>query len=168
MDSNLGVTNSKSNSRKLVGGGVAREGVTLLAAVVLGAWDGVVDCLGSSVVNECQSGTGVSNSCVTRAVDSLAVHGSRSRLEGPEALTVVDSSVDDLVTGGVDSFLVNVAECVEGVVALSSSLTQMSSEELCIRWDQVLGDQVLHWGLNSLRLDGVDAAPSQTEQTVSL
>lgn len=44
----------------------------------------------------------------------------------------------------------------------------MSSEELCIRWDQVLRDQVLHWCLNSLRLDSVDATPSQAEQTVSL
>lgn len=168
MNSNLGVTNSKSDSRKFIGRGVAREGVALLGAVIFGAGDGVVDCLDSGIVNKGQCGTGVSDSGVTRAVDSLAVHGCRSRLEGPEALAVVDIGVCDLVTGGAHGILVNVAESVEGVVALYGGFAQVGGEELCIGWDQVLGDQVLHWCLNSLGLDGVDAAPSQTEQTVSL
>lgn len=163
MNSNLGVTDSKGNSRKLVGRGVAGEGITLLGAIVLGAWDSVVDCLDSGIVNKGQSGTGVSDSGIARAVDSLAINSSRSRLEGPEALAVVDVGVNNLITGGTDRILVNVAECIEGVVALGGSLTEMSSEELRVRWDQVLRDQVLHWCLNSLGLNSVDAAPSQAE-----
>lgn len=118
MNSNLGVTDSKSDRRKLVSRCVAGECVALLAAVVLGTWDGVIDGLDSSVVNKGQRGTGVSDSGVARAVDSLAVHGGRSRLEVPEALAVIHIGIDNLVTGGADNILVNIAECVERIVAL--------------------------------------------------
>lgn len=73
MNRELLVANCKGDDWKLIRGGVGREDVALLVAIILGAWDFVVDGLAGCVVNKSKRSTSVSNSCIARAINGLSI-----------------------------------------------------------------------------------------------
>lgn len=92
--------------------GGAREGVATLVVVELGAGDAGVVILNDGIVNQEQTGTGISNTSDGRTrrparADSVTRGG-----EGPETLALVDGGVDNLALelGGID-----VAEVVSAI-----------------------------------------------------
>lgn len=115
LNRKLVASDGKCDNGKLVRSGAGREDVALLSRIVLGAGDGIIDCLARSIGNQGQSGPGICDGGVTGLADSLSIHGGRSRVELPEALGVIDRCVLNLLAGSSYGILVNVPERVEAL-----------------------------------------------------
>ena len=111
VDVELLVADCKAHDWQLVGRGVGREEVTLLLAIELATWDGVVDFFTYGVIHKRERGACIGDGGVARASDGLASDGRGGGCELPEPLRVIDRCiVRCLTTQGV---LVDVAEGVE-------------------------------------------------------
>ena len=105
------IPNSKTDNRQLIGSVACWEDVALLARVVCAAWDGLVDSLAGRVVDKAEGGSRIGNGGVAGALNCLASDHRRGGVEHPEALGVIDGSVE----GGLaaEGSLINVAEGIE-------------------------------------------------------
>ena len=103
--------NSKADNGQLIGSIACREDVALLGGVVFAAWDGLVNSLAGRVIDKAEGGSRIGNGGVAGALNCLASNHCRSGVEHPEALGVIDGSVE----GGLaaEGGLINVAEGIE-------------------------------------------------------
>lgn len=167
VDGELRVANRKGDRRQLVWACIAREDVALDAAVVRSAGDGAVDGLEGLVVDKSEGGARVGNGRVSRAVDGLPVHGGGGGAELPETLAFINRGVRDLLTCRLDGVLIEIAECVPGLIVGLFGRSQVDRKELLGLGNLILSDQVLHGGLDRVGLHGVDVAKCQSEQTIT-
>ena len=162
-------TDREAHDGELVDGGVGRVDVSLLRGIVFAAWNGLVDGFAGCVVNESESGSGISNGGVARAFDCLAGYDCRGAVEHPEALGVVNGRVvRGLAAKGV---LVNVAKGVEGfafvwIVGVFDR-AKIGGEELGSLGNIVLRYHILNGSLHGVGSDGVDGSPGETEETIA-
>ncbi|KAH0373701.1 acid protease, partial [Aureobasidium melanogenum] len=88
----------------------------------------------------------------------------KRRSSSVEALRVVDRGVVDGLA--VSDGSVDVAECVEAVLAALDS-REVSGEQFSILGDIILAYHAFDGGTDGCRLDCVDGAPSQAQQTIA-
>ena len=102
---------------------------------------------------------------------SNAVDQRKRRRELPEAVGVVDRGVPDTAASGLDNFLIDVPERVEGLPlrgVLIFVASEVCGEELLVGLDLGLCDHVVYWCLHGHRLNSVDRALCRLSATVRL
>ena len=159
----------EAHDGEFVDGGVGGEEVSLLGGIVFAAGDGVVDGFAGAVVDEGEGRAGVGDGLVAGPLDGLAGDDGGGAVEHPEALGFVDGGV--VGRFAAEGLLINVAEGVEvlALVRVVDDLdgAEVGGEEFRGLWDVVLGDHVLDRGLDTARLDGVDGAKGEAEESVA-
>jgi len=165
------IANGELHNGELVGGHARREGVSLLCGIVRGARDGGVDSLAGGVVNKSKGSARISDGGIARASNAGAVDAGGGGVEHPEALGVIDGSVDGLLARSSDGGLVDVTKGVEGDALVwvtgIAPRAEVGGEELLILGNIVLSDHILHRGLGGSGSDSVDGPPGKPEKPIT-